>query len=192
MKPEVVYRGRQLRSSLIWLVLAFFLGGSCLAVYFTMPNPKPAALVLAIVLGLPLFAMSMVELGKSTGLILNPATRQLKFVQGFFARRKSSVHSYDDVRGVTLLHRYHPGQKQSLEAAWSIRIDVERNESLILEEWSHEEAVRRARYLGTTFGIQPSLDGEPVRPAISAPPAPSRDGTARATRPPAPNPPRKA
>jgi len=172
MRHEVVYRGRQLQSSLLWLALALFLGGSPLAVYFTMPDAKPATVVLALVLGLPLFAMSLVDLGKSKGLILNPRTRQLKYVEGFFARRKARVYSYDEVREVHLLRRYYPNNKGTPEAGWSLRIEVGSKEAIVLEEWSYKEAARRARYLGATFEIQPRIDGEPLYVEMEAVPRP--------------------
>jgi len=172
MRPEVVYRGRQLRSSLLWLALALFLGGSPLAVYVTMPEAKPATLALAIVLGLPLFALSLVDLGKSTGLILNRGTRQLKYVEGFFARRNSRVYSFDDVREVHLLRRTFADRKGTPEAEWCLRIDVGPKESIVLEEWSYKEAARRARSLAATFGIQPRINGEPLYIEMEAVPRP--------------------
>jgi hypothetical protein len=170
MRTEVVYRGRQLRSSMVWLALAVFLGGSPLAVYFTMPDPKPATLVPAIVLGVPLFAMSLVDLGKSNGLILNPRTRQLIYVEGFFARRRARVYPYDDVREVHLVRRHAMNTKGAPEAAGHLRIEVGPKDRIVLEEWSLKEAARRARYLGATFGIQPRMDGEPLYVEMEAVP----------------------
>jgi hypothetical protein len=190
MKPEVVYRGRQFRSSLQWLALALFLGGSPLVVYFTMPDPKPATLALAVILGVPLFWLSLHDLGKSTGLILNPGTRQLKYVEGLFSRREVRVHAYEDVREVRLVHRYHPTSKGAAGAEWCVQIAVAQGECIVLVEGDHRKAARLARTLeATILGVPPRMDGEPP---TSAPPEPSRDGIARATRPPAPTPRRKA
>jgi hypothetical protein len=156
MKPEVIYRHTERRSSFFWLLLALFLGGSPLAVYFTTPDAGPATLLLAIGFGLPLFCMSLMDLGKSNGVILNPRTRQLKFVEGFFSRRKTRVYSYDDIREVHLTRNLHR------DTDWCLRTGLDQGQTIVLEGWSYDEAAVLARYLGAVFAMIPRVNGEPL------------------------------
>jgi hypothetical protein len=169
MRPEVVYHGRELRSSVLWLVIALFLGGSPLAVYFTTSRPLLSQLVLAAVLGLPLFALSLHDLGKSTGLVLDGRTRRLKYIKGFFDRRTARVYAYDQVREIHLTRNYFPNAKGAPIAYWHLLIHLNPKETLVLEEWSHEEAARRARYLGAAFGVSPRIDDETYKEVVMGP-----------------------
>ena len=175
MRPEVVYYGKQVRSSLQWLAVALFLGGSPLAVYFASPQPGLSQQVLALVLGVPLFALCLVDLGKSKGVILNPASRQLKYVEGFFSRREAQVYSYDEVRGVYLRTGRYSTSKGVSENCLYLHLDVGRNRIIVLQEWSWPEAKRRARYLAAAFGVEPRLDDDPLRVEIETAPRPGTD-----------------
>ena len=154
MKPEVVYRGKHRRSSLFWLLLSLFLGGSCLGVYFTTPEAGPVMLFQAIAFGLPPFWMSLMDLGKSHGLILNPRTRQLQIVEGFFGRRKTRVYSYDEVREINLTHWN----------GWRLETGIGGDEAIVLVGWDYSEAARLARHLGDVFGMIPHFNGEHLPP----------------------------
>jgi hypothetical protein len=169
---DVAYYGRQTRSSLGWLVLSLFLGGSPLAVYFTTPEAPVADLVLALILGIPPFVMSLVDLGKAQAVILSPASRRLRYLEGFFARSTTRDFSYDEVREVHLTQKRITVHRGGATGWCEIRIVFSGARELVLEETSFERASHRARHLGAALGVQPRLDGKPLtaslQPAIRA------------------------
>ena len=150
MKPEVVYHGRHVRWSLIWLGLALMLASPFLVVYFTTPQPAPSQIVMSLALGLPPFAMSLFELGKSSGLVLNPQTRQLNFIQGFFSERTSRVYSYDAVRDIYLTST----REDEDTALWNIHLRLEDDSEIVLEDAPEKEAGRVAVYLRSCLGLR--------------------------------------
>ena len=99
-----VYRGKYVRTSFLWLVMAFVFGGSPLIVYFTRPGAPAANLAAAVVVGLPLFAVSVYFLLRYRGLILHPSARRLLIVEGVFRWKKERERSFDDVLRVRLLN----------------------------------------------------------------------------------------
>lgn len=167
---DVAYYGREIRSSLGWLVLSLFFGGSGLAVYLTTPGAPVANLWVAAILGLPTLLLSLVELGKSRALILNPGTRRLRYLEGFFARRTLHEFSYDQVREVHLLSKKIPGGGGSRGSGamewWDLRIVLADQREILLQETSTDRACRLARHLGAAFGVQPTLNGQPLTVAF--------------------------
>jgi hypothetical protein len=163
---DVLYYGRETRSSLGWLVLSLFLGGTPLAVYLTAHEAPISNLMLALIMGIPTFVMSLVDLGKARALVLIPEARRLRYIEGFFGRRTVREFSYDEVREVQLTQKQvqtHGGDGGGGTIGWwDIRIVLTGQREILLEETSTQRANRLARHLGTALGIHPLMDGKSV------------------------------
>jgi hypothetical protein len=153
MKPEAVYYERELGSSLTWLILALFLGGCPLAVYYTSPEPDRSQVLLAAALGLPVLALSIRDLGISRALFLDPLRLQLNYV---FTRRKTEVHSYTEVRDLHLIRGTRNPQGQARHS-WCLILTLAGERQIVMEYGSLEEAERCAGYLGRVFAVQPRM-----------------------------------
>jgi hypothetical protein len=171
---DVAYYGRETRSSLGWLVLSLFLGGSGLAVYLTTPGAPVANLFMALILGVPTFVLSMLDLGKARALILNSETRRLRYLEGFFARRTVREFSYDEVREVQLIQKQIPsggGSRGAGSMGWlEIHIVLSGQREIFLEETSTDRASRCVRHLAAALGVPALVNGKPLTVSMGAVP----------------------
>lgn len=155
MAGRIVVRGTHVRESLFWLMMAFIFGGLPLVVYFTEPGATVGNLIAAILLGVPLFGLSMFFLGRGQAIVLRPETRELVFVDGLFHGRKVEVFRYENVGQLEALTQYPAGEVRLLVRVTGGRL-------LSLSQRSTEQARQNLLLLRKELGVSAVDHGKPL------------------------------
>jgi hypothetical protein len=144
-----VYAAQTRRSSLLWLALSLFLGGGPLVVYFTQPGAPAANAVLAVMLGVPCFAMSIRELVVRRAIVVDRDGGRLLYGEGFLRLRVRDVR-FDDVALVEV--RGDEGPVVSIRLRRGPAVEIERDDA-------HRVACEIARVVGVPYrGAETSFE----------------------------------
>lgn len=96
MSPRLTYASRSGRDSLFWLGIALVFGGVPLVIYYTTPEGTWVNLLLAPLLGLPPFVVSLVYVGRTDVLVLLPDRAKMRFIRSLFQVRQAREYAFSD------------------------------------------------------------------------------------------------
>ena len=142
----MIIRSKALRESLFFLAYALFFGGIPLIVFLTEPGATFANLVAAVLLGVPLFALSLHQLGRYGAIIVHPSRRRVIMVKGLFHRREFLERGYKDVASVKAV------KTEGGSPGWEIQVRLKDGLLFRVQEPDESRAEAAAKELAEELG----------------------------------------